>query len=51
MYRKFWFDQVKNVISEKRKISTHFQKWKENYFSENINFGMSFIIPELNVGP
>ena len=39
----------KIVISEKGQFP-HFQKWKEIYFCEKINFGISFIIPELNVG-
>ena len=40
----------KNVISEKGKFPQS-QKWKETSFCEQINFGVSFIIPELNICP
>ena len=41
--KKTWF--------QKRAKFPHFQKWKENYFCEKINFRMSFTIPELNNCP
>ena len=49
MYRKFCY-LFKNVISKNDKFP-HFQKWKEIAFCEKMNFGMSFIIPDINDCP